>query len=211
MTLRESFSSHTQRESPMLIRDQFLSNSDFQIPTIQRNDLDLSLLSLISCDHVKILAPKEDQHKTVHFFADDNKLNRYYEHPANYVKRLAQYKHVMTPDFSLYPEMPFPLQLFNIFRNRWCGAYWQEFGLTVIPTISWSKKSFEFCFSGVESESIVAISTIGSRNNKSEFLEGFFAMTDIIKPSGIICLGIPFEEIQNEVIYVDYTKIRKGE
>lgn len=211
MTYKKSLSSRTLRESPMTIRNQFTSHSTLQIPTIKRNEFDVSSISLIGCDHVKITAPKEDYRKIVHFFTDDNKLNRYYDNPANYIKRLAQYHAVMTPDFSLYPEMPFPLQLFNIFRNRWCGAYWQEFGITVIPTISWSDKgSFKFCFSGIEAGSIVAVSTVGSRKNRSEFLEGFFAMMQAIHPSGIICLGTPFEEIQEKVISIDYTKMRKG-
>lgn len=212
MTYKKALSSRNLRESPMMVRNQFASHSTLQMPIIKRNALDLSGFSLISCDHVKITAPKEDQYKTVHFFADDNKLNRYYDNPMNYVKRLAQYRAVMTPDFSLYPEMPFPLQLFNVFRNRWCGAYWQEFGLTVIPTISWSdRESFTFCFSGIEAGSTVAVSTVGSRHNKTEFLEGFFAMTKAIHPFKIICLGTPFEEIQHDVTFIDYTKIRKGQ
>lgn len=212
MNYKKSLSSRTLRESPMTIRNQFESHSTLQIPTIKCSAFELPSISLIACDHVKTTAPKEDQNKMVHFFVDDYKLNRYYDSPSNYIKRLAQYKAVMTPDFSLYPEMPFPLQLFNVFKNRWCGAYWQEFGLTVIPTISWSnKESFKFCFSGIESNSIVAVSTVGSRNNKSEFLEGFFAMIQTIRPSGVICLGTPFEEIRKDVIFVDYIKMRKGQ
>ncbi len=211
MNCKKSFSSRTLRESPMNIRNQFASHSTFQMPTICRSTLDISSISLIACDHVKIAAPKEEHDKMVHFFVDDNKLNRYYDSPSNYIKRLAQYKAVMTPDFSLYPEMPYPLQLFNVFKNRWCGAYWQEYGLTVIPTISWSdKESFKFCFSGIESNSIIAVSTVGSRTNKSEFLEGYFAMMQAIRPSGVICLGTPFEEIKKDVIFVDYTRMRKG-
>ena len=48
----------------------------------------------------------------------------------------------------------------------WCGAYWQSKGLTVIPTISWSTpSSYDFCFDGVEENSIVAVGMIGCKQN----------------------------------------------
>lgn len=64
-----------------------------------------------------------------------------------------------TPDFSVYPEMPLSLQLFNVYRNRWCGAFWQLRGVRVIPSVGWSdESSHSFCFLGVEQGSPVAVS-----------------------------------------------------
>ncbi len=57
--------------------------------------------------------------------------------PQQYIEMLRPYKAVLTPDFSMYIEMPLALQLFNTFRNRWCGAYFAEKGLRVVPTVSW--------------------------------------------------------------------------
>ena len=52
------------------------------------------------------------------------------------------------------------MQIFNIFRNRWCGAYWASKGIRVIPSVNWGDEStFDFCFDGVEKGSIVAVST----------------------------------------------------
>ena len=60
----------------------------------------------------------------------------------------------------MYLEMPYALQIYNTFRNRWCGAYLSDKGIKVIPTVSWSdEKSIEFCFKGIEKGSIVAVST----------------------------------------------------
>ena len=59
----------------------------------------------------------------------------------------------------------------NVAKNRWVGAFWQEHGLIVIPTISWGKPStFDYCFDGDEEGSIVAISTLGCKNAKRDFL-----------------------------------------
>lgn len=83
----------------------------------------------------------------------------------NSLPRLSQYKFLLTPDYSLYADMPRAVQLYNVFRNRWRGAYWQAQGLTVIPTISWSvPKNDEFlianvfedkCLNDIENEIIV--------------------------------------------------------
>jgi hypothetical protein len=80
----------------------------------------------------------------------------------------------MTPDFSMYYDMPLVFQMINVFRSRWCRVYWQEHGLTVIPTIGWSDGwSFEFCFDGIESGSTVAVATQGVRDCKEGFMKGF--------------------------------------
>lgn len=101
--------------------------------------------------------------------------------------------------------MPIALQLYNTFRNRYCGAVWQDNGLIVIPTISWStNESFEFCFDGIEEGSVVAISTLGSRKEKQLFLNGYFEMIKRIQPTNVLCYGKPFTEMGNEIIYIDY-------
>ena len=93
--------------------------------------------------------------------------------------------------------------MYSTFKNRWCGAYWQAQGLKVIPTISWSdKRSFDFCFDGIEKGSVVAISTHGNHKVKDKFLAGYRKMLEIIEPSAIICYGKPFEEMKEENLIV---------
>ena len=88
--------------------------------------------------------------------------------------------------------------------------YWQEHGLTVIPTISWSSyQSFEFCFEGVEEGSIAAISTVGCRKSKKDFLRGYDAMLERIRPEAVICYGQPFEKMRGNLIEVSYTETRR--
>ena len=101
-------------------------------------------------------------------------------------------------------------QLESVAKNRWVGAYWQSKGLLVIPTISWSDaRSFEFCFDGVEPGSTVAIGMIGCKSNKLRFLRGFWAMAEKIDPSRIICFGTPFQEMQGNLVVIDYLDSRK--
>jgi predicted RNA-binding Zn-ribbon protein involved in translation (DUF1610 family) len=97
--------------------------------------------------------------------------------------------------------MPLALQIESIFKNRWCGAYWQELGLTVIPTVSWGdERSFHFCFDGIEEGSIVAVSTYYRENCELDFMLGYNEMMKRIKPSAVICYDDPFPSMQGNVI-----------
>lgn len=51
---------------------------------------------------------------------------------------------VMTPDFSLFGAAPFVMQLWQLYKSRWVGRFWQEAGIRIIPSISWcGKKMYE--------------------------------------------------------------------
>lgn len=113
----------------------------------------------------------------------------------------------------MYLEMAPVMQLYNVFRNRWCGAYWASKGIRVIPTVNWGDEStFDFCFEGVERGSVVAISTYmasehGNRSDQKEwFMAGYNEMLRRIEPEKIICYNIPFPEMQGDIVYVDYER-----
>lgn len=107
----------------------------------------------------------------------------------------------------MYTEMPVALQLYNCFRNRWTGAYLQQNGITVIPTVRWGNlESFTFCFDGIEKGCVVAVSTLGVKNEKSHFMLGYNEMRRRIKPEKIICYGKPFDDMKGDLIEVDYAE-----
>ncbi len=151
----------------------------------------------------------------VHFFKDDDQFDRFYDKPedthvVSVLKKFAQYSAVCTPDFSLYPEMPRPVQEMQVFRNRWCGAHWQDLGLCVVPTVTWGdKSSFKFCFDGIPSNSVVAISTLGCQKFKTPFLDGYYAMREVLQPQLVYCYGTPFEEIAEDVTSFPYEAFRR--
>ncbi len=103
------------------------------------------------------------------------------------------------------------MQIYNTFRNRWCGAYWASKGVRVIPSVSWgNENTFEFCFDGIEKGSTVAVSTymVSEHNNRSNqkefFLKGYNEMLKQIEPEIIICYNEPFSEMQGDIVFVDY-------
>ena len=136
---------------------------------------------------------KPDYTKGVHFFLDDYQFERVWNNPDRYIDKLEKFDCVLTPDFSLYTDMPFAMQIWNVYRSRLIGSYWQSLGMTVIPTVSWSTHdSYNFCFDGLPENGIVAISTVGIMKDKSAkklFYDGLDEMIARIHPSGILIWG----------------------
>ena len=97
----------------------------------------------------KARATQNRENKGVHFFLDDYQFVRLWKNIDRYVDLLKSYDFVMSPDFSTYTDFPKAMQIYNHYRKHWIGAYLQEHGVHVIPTISWSTlDSFEWCFDG---------------------------------------------------------------
>ena len=203
--MKRSYKSGELRKDSLFLRNDYKLVGSYNMPLIKKCDIDISSIKLLGVDKVCITETSANIEKTIHFFVDDYKLDKYYYKPQKYLERLAQYPHLLTPDFSLYTDMPIALQIYNTFRSRWCGAYWQDYNLSVIPTVGWSTNdSYSFCFDGLEEESVVSISTIGNLLEKELFLRGYFEMIKRIKPKQILCFGKAFPEMGEEVIVVDY-------
>ena len=201
------------RKVHFLLRNQFKGKGKLQVPIIPRfqsKEDDFTDLRLIGFDKAKL---ESDNHldRMVHFFLYDYKFERVWKNPDNDIERLKRYRAVLSPDFSMYTEMAPVMQLFNTFRNRWCGAYYASKGIRVIPSVSWGEKNtFEFCFDGIEKGSTVAVSTymVSAHNNHSDqkefFLKGYNEMLRQIEPERIICYNEPFPEMQGNIVFVDY-------
>ena len=114
------------------------------------------------------LTEKEPENCVVHFFVDDYQFDRVWENPDRYIDLLSRFKAVCSPDFSMYIDFPLILQMYNHFRKMWCGRYWQDHGITVIPTLGWSDAdSFEWCFDGIEYRpQVAAVATTGILKDK---------------------------------------------
>ena len=206
---------YNYRTSQSLLRNQFPGKGQLQIPIIpkfQEKPGDFDDLLLIGFDKTHL----EDQNhldRMVHFFLYDYRFERVWKNPDNDIEKLSRYRAALSPDFSMYLEMAPVMQIYNVFRNRWCGAYWASKGLRVIPTVNWGDKStFDFCFDGIEKGSVVAVSTYmasehdNRQDQKEWFMAGYNEMLRRIEPEKIICYNTPFPEMQGNIIYVDYER-----
>ena len=112
---------------------------------------------------------------------------------------------IATPDFSIYPNMNINDIRHNVYMSRWLGCTWQNYGVTVLPTIGWAgKETYEMCFSAVERGTSVIISTLGCQNHIEEFLPGFNAMKQQISPPIIVVVGDMLEGMTGKFLNFKY-------
>ena len=129
----------------------------------------------------------------VHFFLDDYQFERVWNSPEDYCTMLADYDCVLTPDFSLYINMPIAMMIWNTYRSRLIGQMMQDYGCTVIPTVSWAgTDSYDFAFDGLPTGGTIAVSTIGVKRNKDAFdiwVQGMDECMKAVKPHNVIVYG----------------------
>ena len=179
--------------------------SDFwQMPIIKNDNFIPS--KLIGFNYVKT---SKEKNVGIHFYLDDYQFERLWNKPEEYVDILKQYECILSPDFSLYMDMPMPMKIWNIYRSRLIGQYYQSQGIKVIPTLSWAEEeTFEFCFEGIPKGSIVSISTIGVKKNKEALKIWKTGVDELIKriePSTILIYGgkLDYDYGDIKVIYYE--------
>jgi hypothetical protein len=136
----------------------------------------------------------------VHFFLDDYRFETVWTKPERGLSRCAAVGAALTPDFSLWSNMPTVMQLWQVYRSRWCGAWLLTHGVTVVPTVSWSTPdSYPFAFAGITPGSVVAVSTVGTRRDpesRALFAEGYREMVRQLSPAAVLVYGTsPTEQV----------------
>ena len=136
--------------------------------------------------------------KGIHFFIHDYQFEGLWSNREKYKSMLQQYKVVLTPDFSPYMDWPLMVQLWNHYRKHLIGAWMQEIGCLVYPTITWSdERSLEWCFDGEPAHSTVCVSSVGVMKKKDDrllFMRGYDKMLEVLEPTTILFYGsIPIE------------------
>lgn len=182
---------------------KFRGVGKYDIPILRKKDISLPK-TWIGFNEVKTFRGKCAE-TGVHFFLDDYQFERVWNRPSAYVKMLSRFAVVATPDFSLYSDYPVAMQLWNHYRKQWLGAYFQYYGIVIIPTVSWSDKdSYDWCFDGIPLSSEVIISTVGLGKDREKwrlFHEGFSMMKQKLHPSYVLSYGNVKEGISvNEII-----------
>ncbi|MCL2528754.1 MAG: DUF4417 domain-containing protein [Coriobacteriia bacterium] len=67
----------------------------------------------------------------MHFYEHDQAFERLWNNPKRYIKILQRFAGSISPDFSLYPDMPHPYKQWNNYRNYACGVWFQSQGQLV--------------------------------------------------------------------------------
>ena len=134
-----------------------------------------------------------DYNQWVHFYEYDYLFERLWRHPRKYLNILQKYNGVILPDFSLYRDMPFVMQLWNIYRSRAIGHWLQLHGVKVIPNIRFGdKRTYRICCDGISKHCVIAVGSHGNLKKLADreiFLEGLDVVVQILHPTVIIIYG----------------------
>lgn len=123
---------------------------------------------MLGFNYAKTAGAEEKRRQACHFFIDDYQFERVWTSPARYTESLKGFMCVLTPDFSMYMDMPDAMQRWNRYRSQALGLYWQRQGFRVVPTLSWAQpESYAFCFDGIPRRSTVAVSTVGVKGDEA--------------------------------------------
>lgn len=154
---------------------------------------DAKPVELQGFNYAKSTPNEQKRGKGCHFFIDDYQFERLWSQPSAYLEALRGYDCVLTPDFSLYMDMPDAMQQWNRYRSAALGRYWAENGLTVVPTLSWAQRSsYRFCFKGIPKHSTVATSTVGvARDGDAQKVwhDGMREAMRRLEPSRVLLYG----------------------
>lgn len=184
--------------------DKFICDGKYQMPIIENDNFIPK--KIIGFNYAKT---SKEKNVGIHFYLDDYQFERVWNNPEDYVDILQEYDCILSPDFSLYLDMPYSMKIWNIFRSRLIGQYYQRQGIKVIPTLSWTEEeTFEFCFDGIPKGSIVSISTIGVKQNNEAmniWKNGVDEMIKRIEPSAILLYGgkVEYDFKNIKVIYYE--------
>lgn len=129
----------------------------------------------------------------VHFFLDDYRFETCWTKPLRPLTRIARVGAALTPDFSVWTDMPPVMQMWQVYRSRWYGAWLTHHAIDVVPTVTWAgPSSYGFAFAGLTPGGVVAVSSVGTRRGRQArnlFAAGYEAMTGAVQPSRVLAYG----------------------
>ena len=173
------------------LRMIFPSSSAYGIP-------DLDPTSFVPANLAAWNMPRHREYAAIsggalHCYLDDYRFETAWSAPERLLPRVKAVGAALTPDFSVWTDMPMAGQIWNTYRNRWMGAFWRAEGIEVIPSPTWGlPETYQFCFDGVPENSVVATSCMGAWKYKEDrvlFRDGLKELIDRKKPSLLLSYG----------------------
>ena len=143
----------------------------------------------------------------IHFFISDYQFQNIWTQRERYTHMFKRFGAVMTPGFSMYTNWPRMVQIWNHYRRHLIGAWMQEIGCKVYPTIIWSDEdSYDFCFDGEPHHSTVCVSSVGTQQKPETrrlFLAGYEKMMEVLEPETILFYGKIPQECTGNIIHIE--------
>lgn len=145
-----------------------------------------------------------DFDKTVHFFEDDNRIERFWNNPHAYIEKLSKFDSVIGLDYSVCWDFPEPVKSYNYFRNSVC-TYWLQNKLTIaIPQVRCENYNYKNVLAGFPKNSTLAIgarSMVKDKRDRKVLKESIKHIVDYLEPLNIIWYGSNKYRVADYIIY----------
>lgn len=116
------------------------------------------------------------------------------------IAKLSKYQGIISPDFSVYIDLPLAAQIWNIYRDRVMCMWMRSLGFNVVFNIRWADyRTYDLVFFGIEKHSTLAIGSHGlikNPENRQIFMDGFLEMIKRLEPSCLIIYGPVLKEMR---------------
>ena len=134
------------------------------------------------------------------FYVHDFRFADVIRNARAYLECFRKFSGLVSPDCSLYRDMPLVLQIVNTYFNRALGHYFQANGLRVVANVRWGdERSYTrtlfpepFAFAGVEKNAVVSVGTYGcstGSENAYHRQKGLAAMFEELSPRQVWVYG----------------------
>jgi len=131
------------------------------------------------------------------FYTEDRRFESFWSYPDKQTAKLvnAGLLGVVTPNYSLWPDVAEAVRIWNTFRSRWIGRYFQEAGLNVIPDVNWSCESdYRFSFAGIpRGAPCISVQVQTFRPNQPDEVvrvrSGIQAAIEALEPQSVLFYG----------------------
>jgi len=147
--------------------------------------------------------PEDCKQGVCAFYVDDFRFERICRHHEDTVSAAEtimarNFAAAVSPNWSLWRNMPLAVMVYRTYCVRYVARYWQEMGLKVIPDINWAdERSYDFCFDGIPKDSPVASIQCRTTNtgspqfaeSKKYFLRGLKVALERIAPKKLLIYG----------------------
>jgi hypothetical protein len=96
--------------------------------------------------------------KPFHCFVDDWRLESIWRHKYKMVDRVILSRVAVLPDYTVEENAPLLHAVYQVWRSRVVGRYWQDHGVQCIPSLQWSRPEInQYLFAGLEYCDVVAV------------------------------------------------------
>lgn len=127
------------------------------------------------------------------FYEDDSQFERFWNHPEKYLPQLRKFAGVISPDFSIYPDAPFYVNVTQIARNYALGSWLQRQGITVIANIRVAgERTLSAALDAAPHNSVIAVGAHGTlkrKDNRDQFFTELSIIISVLHPTMVLLYG----------------------